>query len=81
MTKVRTELDLFLDFYWRDVDQTIWCWKKGLFASQEFESEDAALEAWREGRLEFSSLDNEDLLGALYATAEVNENLTPPFDY
>ena len=61
--------------------QTIWCWKKGLFSSQEFESEDAALQAFENKLLVFSSLDNEDLLGALYATAEINENLNPPFNY
>jgi hypothetical protein len=31
--------------------------------------------------VEFTSLDDEDILGALEATAEVNEDLTPPFDY
>ena len=53
---------LFLDFY--EVDgQEVWCWKKGADedASQEFESKDDALKAWREDKLvfeQFSDLGN-----------------------
>jgi hypothetical protein len=65
---------LYLDFY--DADEgTRWSWKKGLFASQEFKSERAARSALAKGRVIFSSLDDEDILGALEATAEVNDGV------
>ncbi|MFC1560568.1 hypothetical protein ACFL3W_01340 [Pseudomonadota bacterium] len=71
---------LYLDFYDSN-ERTLWCWKKGIYSSQEYLSEDAALEARNNGLLVFSSLDDEDFLGALHAAAEANENLKPPFDY
>ena len=71
---------LFLDFYDND-EEILWCWKKGLYSSQEFSSEDTALEAHSNGGLVFSSLADEAALDALYATVEVNEGLKPPFDY
>ena len=69
-----------LDFYETE-HGTRWNWKKGPFASQEFESERAALGALSNGRVEFSTLDDEDLLGALETSAEFNDDLLPPFDY
>jgi TPR repeat protein len=69
-----------LDFY--ETEEGIrWNWKKGLFASQEFESERAAIDALSSGRVKFSTLDDEDILGALQTSAEFNNNLLPPFDY
>lgn len=70
----------YLDFY--ETEQgTRWNWKKGPFASEEFESERAALGALSDGRVKFSTLDDEDLLGALDTSAEFNDDLLPPFDY
>jgi hypothetical protein len=69
-----------LDFYETE-EGTRWNWKKGPFASQEFESEQAALGALSNGRVRFSTLDDEDLLGALETSAEFNDDLLPPFDY
>jgi hypothetical protein len=51
----------FLDFY--DVDgETVWCWKrwsdelKEELASEEFSSEELALNAWRDNKLTWSRL-------------------------
>lgn len=53
----KEEPPLFLDSYESDGEQR-WCWKNDATqeSSQEFDSEDEALEAWRDGRLEFSKL-------------------------
>lgn len=73
--------ELWLNCFEEEVGVTGWCWNTGMFASQVFRSEEEALDAWRNGAIHFTSADNEDVLGALYATAEVNEDLRPPFDY
>jgi hypothetical protein len=67
--------------YWGEDGASRWCWNKGVFASQIFPSEEAALDALHKRTIRFSSADDEDVLGALYATAEVNEDIRPPFDY
>ena len=71
----------FLNFFQDEYGETVWNWNKGFFSSPVFPTEENALEAWRNETLEFSSADDEDLLGALYTTAEVNDDLKPPFDY
>ncbi|MBS1994702.1 MAG: hypothetical protein JSS86_00270 [Cyanobacteria bacterium SZAS LIN-2] len=45
----------FLDKY-ETSSGTTWCWRRGDRASQEFSSEEEALEAWRSARLEWSDL-------------------------
>lgn len=46
---------IYLDHY--DADGEIrWCWKRGLESSQEFDSEESALDTMRNGRLEFTRL-------------------------
>jgi hypothetical protein len=73
--------ELFLNRFEERIGTWVWCWNKDLFASQVFRSEEEALDALHNGTIRFSSADDDDVLGALYATAEVNEDLTPPFDY
>ena len=54
---IRTGHSEFLDF-WDEDSGTVWCWKddRTLGASQTFESEEDALEAWRANELVFDML-------------------------
>jgi hypothetical protein len=49
--------DLFLD-YFEEEFETKWCWKREATgeASQVFDSEEAALEAWRADQLYFEAM-------------------------
>jgi hypothetical protein len=51
---------LFLDFYDGETCRQIWCWKNldTDESSQEFLSEEAALEAWRNDELTWSRLED-----------------------
>jgi hypothetical protein len=51
---------LFLDCYEGENSRRTWCWKnlETDESSQEFSSEEAALEAWRRGQLRWSRLDD-----------------------
>ncbi len=70
------ELELYLDHYESD-GVTVWCWKRGFYSSQEFDSEEAALEAHGNDELEFSRLDGGDALDDLLA----KKSAELPFDY
>jgi hypothetical protein len=74
-------MDISLTFFEDENGATVWCFNKGLFASQVFDSKKSAVDALDNRTLHFTSADDDDVLGALYATAEINEDLEPPFDY
>jgi hypothetical protein len=53
-----TEPDVYLDFYSGEDMQVVWCWKKDTTfeVSQEFSSEEEAMEAWKNDELTWSHL-------------------------
>lgn len=58
-----------------------WCWKRGIYSSQEFSSEREALDAQEDDALEFSRLDGGDALCDLYARKERETGYDGPYDY
>ena len=73
--------DLYLDFYDSEISETRWCWKYGLWSSEEYESEFLARQALRDRKLVFSQPDSYDGYEAALVGAVVNFGLAPPFDY
>ena len=73
--------DLYLDFYDSEISETRWCWKYGLWSSEEYESEFLARKALRDRKLVFSQPDSYDGYEAALVGAVVNFGLAPPFDY
>jgi len=73
--------DLYLDFYDSEISETRWCWKYGLWSSEEYESEFLARKALRDRKLVFSQPDSYDGYEAALVGAFVNFGLAPPFDY
>jgi hypothetical protein len=59
----------------------VWCWKRGVYSSQEFLSEREALEAEEDGALEFSRPDGGDALSDLYERRERETGYGGPYDY
>ncbi len=58
--KPTSDNQLFLDSYEGEGLKTMWCWKneKTGESSQEFHSKGAAMRAWRDGKLEWSRLED-----------------------
>jgi hypothetical protein len=78
---VKDKYPLVLDHYEAELGTTVWCWKRGIYSSQEFSSEDEALDAWRNDELEFSREDGGDALSDLYAREECETGYDGPYDY
>ena len=71
--------ELFLDSYERAGDVR-WCWKLGLWSSQEFVSEEAAVSALSEQTLVFWQNESHDPYEAAVVATTVNFDLEPPLD-
>lgn len=71
---------LVLDHY-ESEGSTVWTWKRGLYSSQEFVSEQEALDAREDDVLEFSRLDGGDALSDLYARKALETGNDGPYDY
>ena len=71
--------ELLLDFY-ETPNGTCWCWKYGVWSSEEYPTEEAAEIARDEGRLVFSQPDQYDPYEGALLDARVNFDLEPPFD-
>ena len=69
-------MELWLDHY-ESNGQTVWCWKRGVYSSQEFPTEESALEAEANDELQMSRPDGRDALDDLLT----RRNVEPPFDY
>lgn len=74
------DLELSLDFY-DDGASATWCWKVGLWSSQEFGSEFLARRALQMGELVFSQLDQYDPYEAAVIGAWANFGAVEPFEY
>jgi len=72
---------LTLDFYDVGDGDTRYCWKFGEWSSEDYESEFLARLALRNGKIVFSQVDRYDGYEAALVGAEVNFNVTQPFDY
>jgi len=73
--------DLHLDFYESENSETRWCWKYGLWSSEEYDSEFLARQAQRSKALVFSQTDRYNGYEAALFGALVNFGHSPPFDY